>query len=985
MAGAQFVPDNPARETDYSPDPSVAAALDKAANVADEPDIYIQQVMSNYHVPGVAAAIFNGDQILWTGAYGYANFEENTPVADTTSFMLASISKTVTGTALMQLWENGMFDLDDPINNYLPFVVYNPNHPGQEMTFRQLLTHTSSLKDNWSVMYYYPGDSPIPLAEYCEEYFTPGGAYYSAYSNFYTWAPEQGWSYCNNAIVLVGYLVEAITGVDFDQYCRDSIFTPLGLTHTSWFLEGMDTSNVAMPYSYSGGTYVPYGHFGYSDWPAGQLRSSAVDLARHIMAYLKNGQYDGIRILDSATVEEMLTIHFPALRGDQGLIWFHAYDGDRWYWQHGGGDQGVSTLASFCPDENKGVIVLTNTARAAATGLIHGWLYDYSMQDIILIDSDITDDLNGDGDGVPEAGETVQMTATFTNLFADTVTDVRIDLTSDDAALNIITPTAFLGNIAPNDSADNQGQPFEFAIPADYESRIDSFFIEITWDGGVGRDTIAISKTIGQISILLVDDDYNRTYEGYYAGSLERLRIPWDMYPSSLLPGYEDLAGYNVVIWFTGDDRTDLLDESEITALTSYLDAGGNLFITGQGIAAQLDGLDPAFLHDYLKAEYLSASLIPVLTAHEGGQVFDITDTIAIHGSGGASNQTAPDHIAAINDGVSEFIYLAQTDPGAVSFTGSYRSVFFSFGFEAIVTGDSRWTDRDRILTEILEFFNYQLPGTPIIPSVSPGDPEHLTDHTPQISWEYGIPDYQQDMYHLQVGDDNDWTAAEMWDHGPVSGTENSVIYTGAELIDGQTYHYRVRVHNGDSWSLWYYGRMRLNSRPSVPTGLSPDNMDEIDTTPPSLSHNNSEDNEGDVLSYSYEVYDDSLMSLLVSQASDYPQGTGGITAWEVSSVLPDGEDYFWRVRAGDGFEYGDWSSLASFYIKTQFICGDASGDDLVDVGDAVCLINYIFKNGPAPDPLETGDTNADGLCNIGDAVFLVNYIFRGGPEPVCP
>jgi hypothetical protein len=68
--------------------------------------------------------------------------------------------------------------------------------------------------------------------------------------------------------------------------------------------------------------------------------------------------------------------------------------------------------------------------------------------------------------------------------------------------------------------------------------------------------------------------------------------------------------------------------------------------------------------------------------------------------------------------------------------------------------------------------------------------------------------------------------------------------------------------------------------------------------------------------------------------------------------------------------------------------CGDANGDELVNVGDAVYLISYIFKNGPAPDPLCVGDANGDDSVNVGDAVYLITYIFKNGPAPVpdcCP
>lgn len=977
------------RQFDYGPlFENYPLVLNRISEIRSDEDIdaEIAQIMAAYHIPGVSALIFKNDKVIWTGAYGYANFEENTPVADTTSFMLASISKTVTGTALMQLWENGLFDLDDPINDYLPFSVYNPNHPGYEMTFRQLLTHTSSLRDNWSVMYYYEGDSPIPLGVYCEEYFTPGGDYYSASSNFFTWAPGQSWTYCNNAIVLAGYLVEAITGVDFDQYCRDSIFTPLDMTHTSWFLEGMDTSNVAMPYSYTGGSYVPYGHFGYSDFPAGQLRSSSLDLARHTMIYLNHGQIDGIRILDSATVAEMLSIQFPEIRSDQGLIWFHNYDGSRWLWRHGGGDHGVSTMASFCPDEKVGVIVLTNISSPAATGSISSLIFEYAKQNVILTGGDLSDDGGGDGDGVAEAGETAQLVCTFANFFTDTVYNVGVNLIMDDASLNIIHGTANLGDIAPDDSATNAGQPFEFTVPIDYISRINTFLFELTWDDQTIIDTSVMTITIGNTSILLVDDDDNRDRENYYLGCFDRARVPCDNLVAPPAPELADLAAYDVVIWFTGDYRTDPLDSEEIDALKSFMDAGGNLFLSGQGIAAQLNDLDSAFLHTYLKSEYLSSTLIPVLSTAPGGHIFDIADTIAIYGGGGAMNQTAPDQIIPTNGGVGEMYYIGGTDLGAVSYSGNHKLVFFGFGFEAIVNSDVRWTERDVVLTEILDFFEYPMPVTPMILAVSPGDPTHLTDHAPYISWSYGAQVAPpQDMYHIQAGNDNDWTSAEMWDYGPITSPETGVVYDGSELGDGETYYFRVRVNDGANWSNWYYGHIKMNSCPTVPTGLSPDNMQEIESNPPSLSHTNAEDNEGDALTYSYELYDDSLLSSLVAQAAEYPQETGGTTVWEVPSALPDGEDYFWRVRSGDGFELGGWSELASFLIPLFYVCGDANGDGTVNVGDAVFVINYVFKGGLPPEPPEAGDANADGQCNVGDAVYLINYVFNSGPEPQCP
>ncbi len=69
---------------------------------------------------------------------------------------------------------------------------------------------------------------------------------------------------------------------------------------------------------------------------------------------------------------------------------------------------------------------------------------------------------------------------------------------------------------------------------------------------------------------------------------------------------------------------------------------------------------------------------------------------------------------------------------------------------------------------------------------------------------------------------------------------------------------------------------------------------------------------------------------------------------------------------------------------KRLLICGDANGDGATNVGDAVSIVNYIFKTGPAPSPLEMGDANGDKACNVGDAIYIVNFVFKSGPAPVC-
>jgi hypothetical protein len=77
--------------------------------------------------------------------------------------------------------------------------------------------------------------------------------------------------------------------------------------------------------------------------------------------------------------------------------------------------------------------------------------------------------------------------------------------------------------------------------------------------------------------------------------------------------------------------------------------------------------------------------------------------------------------------------------------------------------------------------------------------------------------------------------------------------------------------------------------------------------------------------------------------------------------------------------------ALPVMLTVSSYMCGDANGDETVDVADAVYLINYVFKSGPAPDPEASGDSNADGAVDVADAVYTINYVFKSGPPPLCP
>ncbi len=168
---------------------------------------------------------------------------------------------------------------------------------------------------------------------------------------------------------LLGYLVESISGIPFDEYTRLNIFKPLGMTSTGWHLADLGSAPIAMPYrcndNSSDGTstivYHPFGQYGYPDYPDGSLRTSARQLARFLGAIMNGGKLGGVRILEASTVQAMLIPTGPLTPWATGLGWrTYCDENGVSYWGHYGGDRGVSTAMDFRPSDGTGVIVLAN-------------------------------------------------------------------------------------------------------------------------------------------------------------------------------------------------------------------------------------------------------------------------------------------------------------------------------------------------------------------------------------------------------------------------------------------------------------------------------------------------------------------------------------------------------------------------------------------------------------------------------------------------
>ena len=330
----------------------------------------------------------------------------------------------------------------------------------------------------------------------------------------------------------------------------------------------------------------------------------------------------------------------------------------------------------------------------------------WSRPNIVVDGYKFSDTAYGNGDGIFEIGETVQLFLDLRNAWKDAAS-AEVTVTSDDAYVSMTNATSLIGSIASGATADNNADPIEFEVLPNQEARIDSFFVEITADGGAYTASVAIQQNIGTVSVLFVDDDNNDSMETYFTSAFYEKRKPYDRWDrfNDGGPDGADLLPYGAVIWFTGDYQDNPLMLTDIEAMKNYLNVGGNLFLSGQGIAKQLSVLDAPFLNNYLKSGYVSTQYMPIILTESSGPVFGGLDTMIIQGYGSAGNQTAPDRLTAMNGGSVEARYYSNNDAAAVSYSGDYKTVFFGFGFEGLGQDEFRFARRDSVMVRILDFF----------------------------------------------------------------------------------------------------------------------------------------------------------------------------------------------------------------------------------------------------------------------------------------
>ncbi|HEX6730190.1 MAG TPA: serine hydrolase [Pyrinomonadaceae bacterium] len=330
-----------------------------------EIDDYAAKTGLDWKVPGFAVAIVKDDKIVFAKGYGVRELNKPSAVDADTLFAIASNSKAFTAAAMAILVDEGKLKWDDRVTKYLPwFELYDP-WVTREMTVRDLLCHRSGLAT-------FAGDLLWYESDYSREEIVRRARFLKPTTSFRT-----RFGYQNLMFVAAGEVILAVTGKTWDEFIRERFFVPLGMARTITTNKQLQAAtNVATPHNQFEGTLrvIRYGNVDNAG-AAGAIKSSVADMAQWLRLQLGRGTFVGKKIFGSDRSREMWTPHIVVSAISEqaekfnptthfnlyGLGWSIGDYQGRKVISHGGGLDGMVSRVALLPEENLGLVVLTNS------------------------------------------------------------------------------------------------------------------------------------------------------------------------------------------------------------------------------------------------------------------------------------------------------------------------------------------------------------------------------------------------------------------------------------------------------------------------------------------------------------------------------------------------------------------------------------------------------------------------------------------------
>ena len=328
----------------HAPAQAPKLAAEKQAQI----EATVSKFMATTHVPGLSVAVVENGELEWASGFGFADLENNVPASEHTLFRLASISKSLTAVAAMQLYERGKLDLDLPVQKYCPAF---PQKSGP-ITTRLVMGHLAGIR------HYKTGPDDLEVGN-TKHFDSPIQAGLDFFKNDpLVEAPGKHFHYSTQGYTLVGCVIEGASGEKYTDFMGQNVFGPAGMTETR-----VDNRFEIIPYRTRFYQKTSSGAVENADFldssykiPGGGWLSSADDMARFESAILND------KLIKPATRDLMWTPLKPSDGSEDryGLGWGSDTENGVAAVGHTGGQQGTSTAFIIAPARRAGVVVLTN-------------------------------------------------------------------------------------------------------------------------------------------------------------------------------------------------------------------------------------------------------------------------------------------------------------------------------------------------------------------------------------------------------------------------------------------------------------------------------------------------------------------------------------------------------------------------------------------------------------------------------------------------
>lgn len=353
---------------------------------------------------GFGVALVNEEEVLYQNGFGVANVESKLKYTDKTVQNIASVSKTFIGIAILKAQELGKLKLDDPINKYLPFKVFNPKFSENQITIRHLVTHTSSIIDTKEYMTrtiilkdtnnlaqnlkidisptkFCPPSEKMSIEEFLNNILNVNGKWYYK-EGFSGKKPGAIYEYSNIGATLAALVLEKATGITYDKFTTKYILKPLEMNSSGWSFNTINFSNYTHTYQ---NKTTPYPYYSLNTYPDGGMLTTSNDMSKYILELMKGYVGKGILLTKESYKEyysqQLKSENFIERNSSEfsdeynmGITMGFCPTGN---FGHFGGDPGLFSVIYFNKDLKTGKYYITNTdGNGAETGKYHKMIND---------------------------------------------------------------------------------------------------------------------------------------------------------------------------------------------------------------------------------------------------------------------------------------------------------------------------------------------------------------------------------------------------------------------------------------------------------------------------------------------------------------------------------------------------------------------------------------------------------------------------------